>query len=69
MRKTMNNNPVFNTLRNAGVPVTREQVEAYTQYKFMREQYYRTIAQVAQQIWKERYQHSVYFQVPISYVA
>ena len=49
------NNPVYKVLHEAGVPVTREQVEAYTQYKFMREQYYRTIQVIAAQIYKERY--------------
>lgn len=61
------NNPVYKVLHEAGVPITCEQVEAYTQYKFVREQYYRTIAGIAAQIWKERYQNSVYFQVPIAY--
>jgi hypothetical protein len=49
------NNPVYKVLRDAGVPVTREQVEEYTKYKFMRDQYYRVISVVANQIYMERY--------------
>jgi uncharacterized protein YehS (DUF1456 family) len=51
----INNNPVYKVLRDAGVQVTPEQVESYTKYKFMREQYYRVISQVATQIYMERY--------------